>query len=242
GCAFRKTYFDSNQQRNFGVLVRAENLVINYRAKSMETAPRLTEELKLYPYEITEEENAGTFLPWEYGMAEGSQEGDEDAPHEFLEQHRRYDLDKDGYPEPYIVTVHKQTAKVVRIVARWDPDEVRFSAVTNKIQRIKPVEYYTKYDFLPNPDGGIYGVGFGQLLNPINDAINTTMNQMFDAGSLQIMGGGFIGKGLSMQSGQLKFKLGEWKLVNALGSTVKDAVVPFEHPGPNTVMMALLEF
>lgn len=242
GCCFRKTYFDSNQGRNFGVLVRAEDLVINYRAKSMETAPRLTEKLKLYPYEIIEEEAAGTFLPWEYGMAEGAMQGDEDAPHEFLEQHRRWDIDDDGYPEPYIVTVHLQTQKVVRIVARWDPDAVHYSAVSNRIQRISPVDYYTKYDFMPNPDGGIYGVGFGQLLNPINDSIDTTLNQMFDAGTLQINGGGFVGKGLSMQSGALKFKLGEWKMVNALGSSVRDAVVPLEHPGPSDVMFQLLGF
>lgn len=242
GCAFRKTYFDTNEARNVGALVRAEHLVINYRAKSMATAPRITEEMKLYPYEILEEESAGTYLHWEYGMADGALDGDEDAPHDFLEQHRRLDLDEDGYPEPYIVTVNKATAKVVRIVARWDPDGVKYSAVSNKIQRIEPVEYYTKYDFFPNPDGGIYGVGFGQLLNPINEAINTTLNQMFDAGTLQIMGGGFIGKGLSMQSGGLKFKLGEWKIVNALGSTVRDAIVPMVHAGPNSVMFTLLEF
>ncbi len=242
GCAFRKTYFDTNQARNVGALIRAEHLVINYRAKSMATAPRITEEMKLYPYEILEEEAAGTYLHWEYGMADGALDGDEDAPHDFLEQHRRLDLDKDGYPEPYVVTVNKATAKVVRIVARWDTDGVKYSAVSNKIQRIVPVEYYTKYDFFPNPDGGIYGVGFGQLLNPINEAINTTLNQMFDAGTLQIIGGGWIGKGLSMQSGSVKKKMGEYKVVNALGSTVRDAIVHDEHPGPSTVMFTLLEF
>lgn len=242
GCAFRKTYFDTNQARNVGALIRAEHLVINYRAKSLSTAPRITEEMKLYPYEILEEEAAGTFLHWQYGMADGALEGDEDAPHDFLEQHRRLDLDKDGYPEPYVVTVNKATAKVVRIVARWDTDGVKYSAVSNKIQRIVPVEYYTKYDFFPNPDGGIYGVGFGQLLNPINEAINTTLNQMFDAGTLQIMGGGFVGKGLSMQSGSLRFKLGEWKVVNALGSTVRDSIVPMVHAGPSDVLFKLLGF
>jgi hypothetical protein len=44
-----------------------------------------------------------------YGEAEGAQ-GDRDKPHEFLEQHRYWDLDEDGYPEPYIVTVHKVVA------------------------------------------------------------------------------------------------------------------------------------
>ena len=242
GCAFRKTYYDVNLQRNVGCLVRAEDLVINYRAKSMETAPRITEIMKLYPYEIIEEEKAGTFLHYEYGLAEGAMEGDEDAPHQFLEQHRRWDIDGDGYPEPYIVTVHERTAKVVRIVSRWDADGVLFAGAVHEVRRIEPVDYYTKYDFFPNPDGGIYGVGFGELLNPINEGINTTLNQLFDAGTLQNTGGGFIGKGLSMQAGSLKFKLGEWKAVNALGSTVRDSIVPFSHPGPSDTLFKLLGF
>ena len=52
GCEFRKTYFDPGEGRNTSVRVSAENLVVNYRAKSMETAPRLTEILRLYPIEI----------------------------------------------------------------------------------------------------------------------------------------------------------------------------------------------
>ena len=34
---------------------------------------------------------------------------DEDAPHEFLECHCTWDLDEDGYEEPYVITIHKDT-------------------------------------------------------------------------------------------------------------------------------------
>src|SRR5882672_10495454 len=95
GCAFRKTFFDPTHGRNMGLLVHAENLVINYWAKSLELAPRLSEELKLYPLEIEEKKRAGIFLDQEYGPA-ASSDGDKDAPHEFIEQHCRYDLDEDG--------------------------------------------------------------------------------------------------------------------------------------------------
>src|SRR4029077_15915267 len=112
--------------------------------------------------------------------------------------HRRLDLDDDGYPEPYIVTIHKHTSKVARIVARYDSENVFFNNDDDRVIKIIPVQYYTKYDFIPSMDGGIYGTGFGKLLSPINAAINTTLNQLIDAGHLQIRGGGFIGKGLSM--------------------------------------------
>ena len=116
-----------------------------------------------------------------FGTAANAQDGDKDAPHEFIEQHRTWDLDEDGYAEPYIVTVHKESRQIVRIVARYDQDGIHFSGRTHKVVKIEPIHYYTKYDFLPNPDGGIYGVGFGQLLRPINEAVNTTLNQLIDA-------------------------------------------------------------
>ena len=242
GCDFRKSYFDPCKGRNSSLRVPAMHLCINYHAKSLETAPRVTEEIKYYPIEIEEQQRAGLFLEPEqpYGMADDAQNGDEDAPHVFLEQHRWWDLDEDGYPEPYIVTVHKRSQKVVRIVARYDADGIQFSQLTHKIVKIDPVQYYTKYDFLPNPDGGIYGVGFGQLLRPLNEAVNTTLNQLLDAGTLANTGGGFIGKGLSMNAGAIRFVMGEYKVVNVTGGTLRENIVPMEFPGPSEVLFKLL--
>ena len=52
GTVFRKSYFDPGFQCNRSVMVTAQNLVINYWAKSLETAARGSEEIKLYPREI----------------------------------------------------------------------------------------------------------------------------------------------------------------------------------------------
>lgn len=239
GCLFRKTYFDPALGRNASQTVSALHVVINYKAKSMELAPRITEEMMLYPQEIEEKVRAGAFIEHDYGMPADSGM-DDDAPHHFLEQHRWLDLDEDGYREPYIVTVHKMTSKVARIVARYDADGVHINPKTGKIARIDPVHYYTKYDFLPNLEGGIYGVGFGQLLRPVNEAVNTSINMMFDAGHLQTTGGGFIGKGLSLRAGAVRFAPGEFKQVNAVGATIKDNIVPLPFSGPSAVLFQLL--
>jgi len=243
GTVFRKTYFDPRKGRNTSAMVSPMKFVLNYNAKTVETAPRGTEELEFYPWEIKEMERAGLWLVPEqpYGEAENS-EGDRDKPHEFLEQHRYWDLDEDGYPEPYIVTIHKRSQKVVRIVARYDAEGIHFSGRTHKIAKIEPIHYYTKYDFIPNPDGGVYSLGFGQLLRPINESINTVLNQLLDAGTLQNAGGGFIGKGLSMNAGAIRFQLGEYKTVNATGGNIKDNIVPFPAPGPSQVLFNLLGF
>ena len=241
GCVFRKTWFDSALGRNRSELIQAERFVVNYKAKSLETAPRATQEIDLYPHEIIERERSGLFLEGEYGIPHEAEAGDEDAPHLFLEQHRLLDLDKDGYPEPYIVTVHKETAKVVRIVARFDEEGV-FVNSRGEVAKIEPVDYFTKYSFIPNPDGGFYDIGLGWLLAPLNDTINTSLNQMLDAGHLQNTGGGFIAGGMRLKAGSLKFRPGEYKVVNPSGGAVKDNIVPLPFPGPSAVLFSLLEF
>ena len=242
GCDFRKSYFDPSCQRNKSLRVSAMHCVINYKAKSLETAPRISEEMLYYPLEIEEMCRSDLWIKPENGFGQPSnqQDGDDDAPHDFIEQHRTWDLDEDGYAEPYIVTVHKESHKVVRIVARYDADGIHFHGRTHKLVKIEPIHYYTKYDFLPNPDGGIYGIGFGQLLRPINEAVNTTLNQLIDAGTLQNTGGGFIGKGLSMNAGAIRFQMGEFKVVNTSGSNIRDSLVPMDWKGPSPVLLELL--
>jgi hypothetical protein len=53
-----------------------------------------------------------------------------------------WDTDEDGYDEPYIVTVHYQTKKVVRIVARFDIEGVELDTDEKgkeKLIRIEPI-------------------------------------------------------------------------------------------------------
>jgi len=242
GCAFRKTYHDPSKMRNVSILVPALNVVIQYHAKSLETAPRITEEVSLYPLEIEEAERAGLFRKIQYTAPSDSKDavaGDDDAPQVFLEQHRYVDFDGDGYAEPYVVTLHRDTQKIVRIVARYDDESIQLDG-QQVIRKIKPIHYYTKYDFLPNPDGGIYGVGFGQLLRPINEAANTTLNMLIDSGHLANTGGGFVGKGLSMHTGTMRFVPGEYKAINVPGGTIKENVVPLDFPGPSATLFNLL--
>lgn len=263
GGAARKTYFDPVIGRNRSLFVSLMDLVWGYHATSFEDAPRHTEKIRLYPHEITELERVGTkteddegmFLPLDYAAAtggaggatfgfedesEGDDQSDESAPHFFVEQHRRLDLDDDGYEEPYTVTVHVRSTKVVRIVARYDEEGIEASPRGNVIKRIAPVDHYTLYPFFPSLDGGSYPMGFGHLLKPLNEAINTTLNQMFDAGTLQNAGGGFISDQLGIPSGQTLFSVGKYTRVNTKGGPIRDAVFPIPFPGPSTVLFQLL--
>lgn len=266
GSAFKKTHPDPIEKRPRSDYVSAFDLVVNYGARCLEDAARITQEIELYPWEVEERVRKGLFLDLDYGTAAGEKEntlGDEDAPFQFIEQHFRYDLDEDGYPEPYVAWGHKGTQKIARIIARYTPEDVflTWGGKANrdmekslaeaqaigvlgkaKITRIQPINYFTKYTFVPSPDGGFYGLGFGALILPINETVNTTINQLLDAGTLANIQGGFIDKKAKIKKGELRFKMGEFTEVDSGIQSVKDSVYPFTFSGPNTTLMSLLEY
>jgi len=109
-----------------------------------------------------------------------------------------------------------------------------------QVLRIDALECYTKYGFIPSPDGGFYDLGLGALLGPINDSVNTLINQLIDSGTLQNGSQGFIGKGARIQGGEVRFRPFEWKRVNVAGQTLKDSLVPLPINQPSTVLYQLL--
>ena len=304
GCVFKKSYYDPVLEHNKSTLVLPKNLVVHYYAKSIEECERKTEIFELYDREVRERELRGIFMENEYGPHQLGEPKDSDErqgtsppfddgdhPRTFLEQHCYLDLDGDGYKEPYVVTVEKETRKVARIVARIESVtteqsvkieelQTRMKALAQGVQppqgaevtpemmaqiqrveqtimemrdqvealakekptvlSIKAVEHYTKYPFIPSPDGGFYDLGFGALLSPINDSVNTILNQLIDAGSLQNSSSGFIGKGARIKGGKLRFQPNEWKRVNVAGSALRDSIVPLPVNAPSDVLFNLL--
>lgn len=238
GCVFRKTYYDSIAGRNCSDMIPAEDVVFNHKGKRFESLRRITHKFTLYKNEVRSRQLAGVYSDIEL-CYEDSEDGDKDAPHRFLEQHCWLDLDDDGFDEPYVVTVHHQTRKVVRIVARYDEDGVKVTE-SGEIADIKPVSYFTKYGFLPNPDGGLYDVGFYALLTPLNESVNTVLNQLLDAGTLSNVGGGFIGKDLRMKGGPVRMKMGEYVPVDAKGQDIRNSIVTMPQNAPSVVLFQLL--
>jgi chaperonin GroES len=237
GCAFRKSYFDPVKGYNSSHLVSAKDFVVNYMTKDLATCPRATHVLTFYPHEIAEKMRSGLWLEQDLGTPQDGG-NDDQAPHTFLEQHRLWDLDGDDYPEPYIVTVHKETQKVVRVVARFTEKGLTLDG--EKVVRIAPTRIFTKYPFIPAPDGSFYDMGFGTLLFPLSESINSIINQILDAGTLSNMQAGFIGAGISIKSGSQSFKPGEFKKVEATGSALKDNIVLLPTKEPSAVLFNLL--
>jgi chaperonin GroES len=63
-----------------------------------------------------------------------------------------------------------------------------------------------------------------------------------DAGHLANVQGGFIGGGVSIKSGNLRFQPGEWKKADTSGQVLKDNIVPLPVKEPSAVLFNLLTF
>jgi len=240
GTVFKKTYYDELERRNKSDLCVPEKIVVNYGVQSLEAARRVTHCLTFYKNDIIERQRHGIFAECEIDELNPSPESDmEDSDYalEFLEQHCYYDLDGDGYKEPYIVTVHKETKKVLRIVNRFDKISKNSKG---EVQSITPVQYFTDFHFIRSPDGGFYSMGFGSLLLPINKAINTLLNQLVDSGTLNNTQGGLIGRGLRIRDGQLKFKMGTWQKLDSASDDISKQIFPWPTKEPSQTLFSLL--
>jgi chaperonin GroES len=238
GCAFRKVWRSETLGRNKSEMVPAKHLVVNNKCRSLDEAPAVTHEVYIYPQDIEERKLSGVWLDVDLPCPASDADNDEDAPHLFLEQHCFLDLDEDGYKEPYIVTVHKESCCVVRIVANYSLDKVKDNG--KRVIFIPKEQYFVKYSFIPDPQGGFYDIGFGQLLESLGETIDTTINQMLDAGHLQNAGGGFIGTGIRLKKGgQIRISPGKFEQIETTGK-IGDQVHLHQFQGPSAVLFNLL--
>lgn len=303
GSAFKKTYYDSVDGINHSEHVPVMNFVVDYFCKDIDKATRATHVLTMDSNMVQERVRRGLFLEPDVDVADNPTDvnllkqaaeeaegvrrptGTEAAPNpdEVLEQHTWLDLDGDGYQEPYILFVKRNTCQVLRIVARYfdagDVHRVNDSAIRfledklrsvrendptggsgsmeeqsalerqidalekasdNHIVRIDPTLYFTRYLFIPSPDGGVYGIGLGSLLGPMNESVNTLVNQLIDGGTMANTAGGFIGRGVKIKGGRVAFNPFEWKPIDSSGDDLRKNIFPLPVREPSTVLFQLL--
>lgn len=261
GSCFFKTRFDGSLGHNVSEFVMAKDLVIHYYARSVEAAVRKTHVIPLFRNEVYENVERGLFAdileePWftstptirinQQQSASDQRQGqipplpDQDTPFTSLEQHCLLDLDGDGYAEPYIATIEETNKVLLRLTSAIDKEDHVERSAGKRILGIQKREYFTKYTFIPSPDGGIYDLGFGVLLGPINESVNALVNQLVDSGTISNTAGGFLGRGAKFRSGVYAMAPWEWKRVDATGDDLRKSIVPLEVREPSAVLFNLL--
>jgi chaperonin GroES len=240
GTAFKKHYYDPLRGKNCSILRPPTCITINADAECLEKAT-VTDEIMLFKNDIHERIAAELFLDKDYMGDSAGAEPDDDPGELFLEQHCWFDLDNDGYKEPYVVTVHKDSGVVARIVARFEAADVRINEKA-EIVKIDAFSHYTDYHFIPNFEGKFWSYGYIYLLLHTNSTINSLLNQLLDAGTLANSPGGVFGKGARLPGGRLQIRPGKWTQANASGVDIKNNIVPIPAKEPSMVLFNLLQF
>lgn len=265
GTCFKKTYRNAARGHNVSEMVMAKDLVLNYWAKSVEDCERKTHILPMFRNEIHEKVLRGTYrdvleeawfqdspaprtttqqITADNRQGKTPPPADSTTSFQILEQHCSLCLDDDGYAEPYIITFEEQTGHVLRIVTRFDSEaaieRVPEGKYKGRIIRITPNEYFTKFPFIPSPDGGIYDIGFGVFLGPLNESVNSIVNQLIDAGTMSNTAGGFLGRGAKIRGGVYQFSPFGWNRVDSTGDDLRKSVFPLPVREPSNVLFQLL--
>lgn len=264
GTVFKKTFFDAQLGRNTSKLITYPNFAVNQDAESIARLRRFSE---LHPFsenEVIEKQRQGIWL--DIKLSAGNQqegegtEAESDKMTTFIEQDGFYDLDDDGLEEPYTFVAEESTGKIVRIMPRFEPKDVlvkgKNRATTldklisetglepgeREVVRITPEENITKYGFIHDPQGGFLDVGYTHLLSALTAGINATTNQLMDAGTLAIRGGGWLSKGFRRKMGNSSFKMGEWKQTGVSAQELQTGIMPLPVKEPSQAVFALMQF
>lgn len=261
GSDFTKTYYDPAQGKPVVERVRAQDLIVPYNVGPLrlEEIPRKTH-VKMFPLNDTnilasrgwfthpaekmkvDDSNIMRQVEDEVQGLQASNMGSRyDLDYALLyEQHCFLDLDGDGIEEPYIVTIDATTKKLLRIAIRYETDI--YGKPVGRDRKI-PIEYFTHYQFLPNPDG-FYGLGMGHLVGSANSACNKMFRMLLDAGKLANDGNmsGFVSEQSGIPGGELEMELGKLKKYPGFAEDIKKSIYMFNFPGPNAALLEMMQF
>lgn len=252
GCMFKKTYPNNIQRDVQSDLLMPYELIVHPSVKSLATAPRISHVFEMYRHECETMIASGAWLDVDIskldsGSAQSGVDPEKkvianDAPLVFIEQHLRYDLDGDGYAEPVIATVHKESGLLVK----YEKNYIESDAIKDEEGNIifaAPIQYFTKFGMFRDPNGSIYDIGFGTIFYEQIDAINSAINMLLDSAQRSNLHTGLIGKGgVRMQGGAITLKEGNFAFVESYGANLRDNIVELTAKEPSMVLFQLLGF
>ncbi len=259
GNDFTKTYFDHIKRRTVIERVREDDLVVPYTAgpvaieeldrkthvkfvsvnntKILEKMGFYIDHAKPYTGEDVSSETQDA-VDEQQGIDDVNEYQQNERPALILEQHCILDLDNDGIAEPYIVWVDKESRKVLRIQVRYEVDQ-NGAPVKNK----EPIEFFTHYQFLPNPDGFL-GFGFGFLLAKINFALNKLTRMFIDAGELSTVGNltYLISDALGIPGDDFDLTMGKGIKIPRSVEDISKHFMKLDFRGPDPSIQAAIEY
>ena len=245
GSAFKKLYYDATVKRPKSEFIPIDQFYVSYYATDLSNADRYTHVIYRSPVELNKDIRAGIYN--DVDLIEPSSNPttsfsekmdtiiglspayDHDPQYVLLEQHCYMDIEDDENL-PYIVTVEKESRKVLSIRRNYKQNDV------NK----EKISHFVHYRFVPG--FGFYGLGLIHFLGNLTMSATAAMRSLIDAGQFANLPGGFKAKGVRVVGDNEPISPGEFKEVEATGMDLSKAIVPLPYKEPSSVLFQMLNF
>ena len=251
GSAFKKVYYDPSLGRQVAMFIPAEDVVVPYGASNLETADRVTHQMRKTKNEMRKLMSAGFYrdveLPEPTGelddiekrKAEGTgYSATSDSRYRILEMHVNFNLpgyedQKDGEETdiglPYVITIEKQSGIVLAIRRNWYEEDVL------KLKR----NHFVHYQYIPG--FGFYGYGLIHLIGGYARSATSIIRQLVDAGTLSNLPGGLKSRGLRVKGDDTPIAPGEFRDVDVPSGSIRDNILPLPYKEPSQVLYTLFQ-
>ena len=252
GSTFKKVYYDELLDRAVSKFIPADDLVVPYSATSLDDAEAVIHEIKISANELRKQQVGGFYKDIDLAQPamdndeidkkeqelEGIKQTKQDDMYTLLECHVNLDLegfedmDTSGEPTgiklPYVVTVEKDSRKVLSIRRNYKENDTR----RNKIN------YFVHFKFLPGL--GFYGFGLIHMIGGLTRTATSALRQLLDAGTLSNLPAGFKTRGLRVRDDAQPLQPGEFRDVDAPGGNIRDNFMALPFKEPSAVLLNLL--
>jgi len=243
GSSFKKVYYDPSLERQVSFYVPAEDVILPYGVTNIRRTDRLTHVMRKTKNDVKKLQVNGFYRDIDLGepyatqtdieKAKAQKEGVEqtkDERYQICEVHIEYDLPgyEEELPLPYVITIDKNTNKVLAIRRNYKEDDPQKRAR----------QHFVHYMYIPG--FGAYGFGLIHIIGGYATAGTMLIRQLVDAGSLSNLPGGLKSRGLRIKGDDTPIAPGEWRDVDVPGGAIRDNILPLPYKEPSQVLLALL--
>jgi hypothetical protein len=243
GSSFKKVYYDPSLERQVSFYVPAEDVILPYGVTNIRRTDRLTHVMRKTKNDVKRLQVSGFYRDVDLGepyatqtdieKAKAQKEGIEqtkDERYQICEVHIEYDLPgyEEELPLPYVITIDKNTNKVLAIRRNYKEDDPQKRAR----------QHFVHYMYIPG--FGAYGFGLIHIIGGYATAGTMLIRQLVDAGSLSNLPGGLKSRGLRIKGDDTPIAPGEWRDVDVPGGAIRDNILPLPYKEPSQVLLALL--
>src|SRR5882724_1092260 len=257
GQGIKKVYNCPLRRRPVSESIDAEDLIVSNAETNLENCGRITHRIKMRPAVLKRMQLVGAYLDIDIPdnqvqlpdpVKEKKQEiqginpvmqRPKDSDHEIYECYCELDIagfehkesgKETGLQLPYVVTIHKESRKVLALRRNWRKEDKMCLAK----------EYFVDFAFVRAL--GFYGIGLIHILGNTTSALTAAWRIQLDAGMFSSFPGFIYAKQFGRQlTNQFRIPPGGGVPIDTAGMPINQAVMPLPYKEPGAAFMQLTQ-